>query len=94
MNEKLKQRAEKNLEDINDAFTAAERDNCEIDYCFNIMEDSAKLIKELTEREAKLVVALRDIAGYNDIDDNSMMCDTHEECQNVADATLSELESK
>lgn len=47
----LKERVEDYLNNIDDAFKMAERGNCEIDHCFNIMEDSAKLVKELTARE-------------------------------------------
>ena len=46
-------------------------------------------IKSLVELVISLEGALKEISGDNDVDGNSMMCDSHEECQYRAKQALS-----
>jgi hypothetical protein len=54
MTEDLKQRVEETLSEIKDAFRMADKGDCEIDYCLNILEDCGKIIKTLSEQNEKL----------------------------------------
>lgn len=54
----LKQRAKDVLLEIEDGFAMGERGNCEIDYCFNVMDSCGKIINELL-KELETTPAMR-----------------------------------